>query len=148
MTIVKAIGKYSWDNLIFRIGFICYLLFVGKLFVGKLFVGKLFVFPLACCCWVGILFIGVNLRIKLLINLGSSKGLAPPLSLLKRGTLRTLPVPPEGKQFRVAFLRGVRGERVLILKQQTGTKFSLKLTPMDSIPLLQWGQTPAVEYFP
>jgi hypothetical protein len=32
-------------------------------------------------------------RIKLLINLGSSKGLAPPLSLLKRGTLRTLPVP-------------------------------------------------------
>jgi hypothetical protein len=79
-------------------------------------------------------------RIKLLINLGFSKGLAPPLSLLKRGTLRTLPVPP--------LERGVRGERTLILRQQTGTKFGLKLTPMGFTRIGIGGQPPRLGIAP
>ncbi len=54
-----------------------------------------------------------QLKTKKLINLAFTRNLDPPKSPLRRGTLRVLPVPP--------FLRGVRGDLDLIVKQQSVT---------------------------
>ena len=71
--------------------------------------------------------IGVNLSLKPIINVAFRRSLDPPKSPLRRGVGvdfdRNL-VPP--------FLRGVRGDLGLIVKQQSVTGLEVKLTPMGS----------------
>ena len=75
--------------------------------------------------WDTALLIGVNNRLKPIINVAFRRSLDPPKSPLRRGVGvdfdRNL-VPP--------FLRGVRGDLGLIVKQQSVTGLEVKLTPM------------------
>jgi len=72
--------------------------------------------------------IGVNNRLKPIINVAFRRSLDPPKSPLRRGVGvdfdRNL-VPP--------FLRGVRGDLGLIVKQQSVTGLEVKLTPMGTL---------------
>ncbi len=73
------------------------------------------------------MFISVKLSLKTFVSLVCRRMRDPPKSPLRRGTLRTPPVPP--------FLRGARGDLALIVKQQSVTGFNVKFTPMNVLCL-------------
>ena len=65
--------------------------------------------------------IGVNLRLKPIINVAFRRSLDPPKSPLRRGPLRIFLVPP--------LLKGVRGD-LDFDKNKRDYRFDVKLSPM------------------